>query len=379
MLNAAIRLLGFNKTQIEETSENIIVGQLRAVIATMDIEEIISDREKFLENVRVGVGTELTKIGLNLINVNVKDIVDESGYIEALGKEAAARAINEAKKTVAERDRDGEVGKARAEQDQRIQTADANAKAVEGENTAKVDIANSNADRREREAQAEKKAVAAERVQSAKAKEESYIAEQAAELKRAERDRATRKADTIVAAEIDKEKITIDAEAQAEKLRREAKGRGDATFNEMEGEARGIMEILSKRASGLAKIVEAAGLDTQAAALLMVVEKLPEIARIQVDAIKGINIDKVVVWDNLGNSAGDGKPNTARFMSGMLGALPMWDDLFKSAGFNLAEFFKKSAAAKEMEIVPEEEVVVEAEEAEPESEPPTKPHAGDKQ
>jgi len=336
---------------------------LRAVIATMDIEEIISDREKFLENVRIGVGTELTKIGLNLINVNVKDIVDESGYIEALGKEAAARAINEAKKTVAERDRDGEVGKARAEQDQRIQTADANAKAVEGENTAKVDIANSNADRREREAQAEKKAVAAERVQSAKAKEESYLAEQAAEIKRAERDRATRKADTIVPAEIDKEKITIDAEAQAEKLRREAKGRGDATFNEMEGEARGIMEILSKRATGLAKIVEAAGADTQAAALLMVVEKLPEIARIQVDAIKGINIDKVVVWDNLGNSSGDGKPNTARFMSGMLGALPMWDDLFKSAGFNLADLFDKAEAKKTDEhndnVEAEEAVVTE--------------------
>ncbi len=90
MLNAAIRLLGFKKIQIEETAENIIIGQLRAVIATMDIEEIISDREKFLENVRIGVGTELTKIGLNLINVNIKDIVDESGCIEALGKAAAA-------------------------------------------------------------------------------------------------------------------------------------------------------------------------------------------------------------------------------------------------------------------------------------------------
>ncbi len=356
MLNAAIRLLGFKKLNIEETAENIIIGQLRAVIATMDIEEIISDREKFLENVRIGVGTELTKIGLNLINVNIKDIVDESGYIEALGKEAAARAINEAKKTVAERDRDGEVGKARAEQDQRIQTADANSKAVEGENTAKITIANSNSDRREREAEAEKRAIAAERVQAAKAKEESYLSEQAAELKRAERDRATRKADTIVPAEIDKERIQIEAEAQAEKLRREAKGQGDAIFNEMEGEARGINEILSKRAAGLGKIIEAAGLDPRAAVLMMVAEKLPEIARIQVDAIKGIKIDKVVVWDNLGN-AGDGDrniPNTAKFMSGMLGALPMWNDLFKSVGFNLAEFFEKSATDKPEEAAVEE-------------------------
>ena len=363
MLNAAIRLLGLKILQIEETAENIIIGQLRAVIATMDIEEIISDREKFLENVRVGVGSELVKIGLNLINVNVKDIVDESGYIEALGKEAASRAINEAKKVVAERDRDGEVGKARAEQDQRIQTADANAKAVLGENTAKVEMANSNSDRREREAEAEKRAVATERVQSAKAKEESYIAEQAAEVTRAERDRASMKADTIVPAEIDKERITINAEAEAEKLRREAKGRGDATFNEMEGEARGINEILSMRAAGLGKIVQAAGLDPKAAALLMVAEKLPDIARIQVDAIKNIKIDKVTVWDTLNSGGKDGAtiPSTAKFMSGMLNALPMWNDLFKSVGFNLSEFFEKQ---KEAEA---EEAVVEAvEKAEPE-------------
>ncbi len=374
MLNAAVRLLGFRKDQIEETAENIIIGQLRAVIATMTIEEIITDRDKFLENVRISVGSELIKIGLNLINVNIKDIVDESGYIEALGKEAAARAINEAKKTVAERDRDGEVGKARAEQDQRIQTADANAKAVKGENTAKVDIANSNSDRREREAEAEKKAVAAERVQSAKAKEESYLAEETAEMKRAERDRATQTADIIIPTRIAKERIEIEAEAAAEKLRRDAKGKGDATYNEMEGEARGINEILSKRAAGLQKIVEAAAHDPQAAALLMVIEKLPEIAKIQVEAIKGIKIDKVVVWDNLagsgdGSSLGTNTPKTAQFMSGMLGALPQWNELFKSVGFNMADLFKK-AAEKEptAEDVQVEEVDPEPQDSEERSE-----------
>ncbi len=345
MLNAAIRLLGFSKEHIRETAENIIIGQLRAVIATMTIEEIITDREKFLENVRISVGTELNKIGLQLINVNIKDIVDESDYIEALGKEAAARAVNEAKKNVAERNRDGEIGKARAEQDQRIQVADANSKAVDGENKAAVAMANSNSERREREAEANKRATAAERVQAAKASEESYSAEQVAETKRAERDRATQKADTIIPAQIAKERVEIEAEAAAEKMRREAKGKGDATYNEMQGEARGIFEILEKRAAGLGKIVAAAGMDSKAAAMLMVAEKLPDLAEIQVEAIKGINIDKVVVWDNLGAGSPDGdhRPSTAKFMSGMLGSLPMWNDLFKSAGFNISDFFEKTA------------------------------------
>ena len=59
---------------------------------------------------------ELKKIGLKLINVNVTDIRDESGYIEALGKEAAAKAINDASKTVAEKNSDGSIGEANAKQ-----------------------------------------------------------------------------------------------------------------------------------------------------------------------------------------------------------------------------------------------------------------------
>ena len=103
MQNAAERLLGLKLQEIQELAKDIIFGQLRLVIATMDIEEINTDRDKFLEAVSRNVEGELKKIGLRLINVNVTDISDESGYIDALGKEAAAKAINDAKKNVAER------------------------------------------------------------------------------------------------------------------------------------------------------------------------------------------------------------------------------------------------------------------------------------
>ena len=106
MQNAAERLLGLKLQEIQELAKDIIFGQLRLVIATMDIEEINTDRDKFLEAVSRNVEGELKKIGLRLINVNVTDISDESGYIDALGKEAAAKAINDAKKNVAEKDRD---------------------------------------------------------------------------------------------------------------------------------------------------------------------------------------------------------------------------------------------------------------------------------
>ena len=170
MQNAAERLLGLKLIEIQELAKDIIFGQLRLIIATMDIEEINSDRDKFLLAVSNNVEIELKKIGLKLINVNVTDITDESGYLEALGKEAAAKAINDAKKSVAEKHRDGEIGQANAQKDQRIQVAAANASAIDGENQAKIEVAQSEALRRAREAEALRQATAAEAVQAAKAR-----------------------------------------------------------------------------------------------------------------------------------------------------------------------------------------------------------------
>lgn len=81
------------------------MGQMRVVIASMTIEEINSDREKLIKGITEGVDVELHKVGLHLINANITDIQDASGYISALGKEAAARAINDATIKVAEETR----------------------------------------------------------------------------------------------------------------------------------------------------------------------------------------------------------------------------------------------------------------------------------
>ena len=117
--------MGLTLQNISELAKDIIFGQLRLVIATMDIEEINADRDKFLDAVSRNVEGELKKIGLKLINVNVTDISDESGYITALGKEAAAKAINDAKVSVAEEDRKGSVGQANAKMQERISVAEA--------------------------------------------------------------------------------------------------------------------------------------------------------------------------------------------------------------------------------------------------------------
>lgn len=340
MLAAAERLLGQSAQQIQELARDILFGQLRLVIATMSIEELNSDRDKFLEAISANVEVELKKIGLRLINVNVTDIKDESGYIEALGQEAAAKAINEAKVRVAEQEKLGEIGKAEAVRETRIRTAEANAEAVKGENEAKIEIANSESNRREKEAEAQRRAMAAEKVAQAQALKEAYAAEQQAEEARADRERSTQTANVIVAQEIEKKRLVISAEAEAEQKRVNAKGEADAIFAKMEAEAKGLYEVLTKQAQGYDKMIQAAGGDPTQAYTLLLLEKLPELVKTQVEAIKGINIDKVTVWDN-GSGNTDGKTSTASFLSGLMKSVPPLSDLFDQAGMSLPEYIAK--------------------------------------
>ncbi len=332
MQNAAVRLLGLNAKQISELAKDIIFGQLRLVIATMDIEEINTDREKFSEAISRNVEGELKKLGLKLINVNVTDISDDSGYITALGKEATAKAINDAKISVAEENRKGAIGEANAQMQQRINVAEAESRAIDGENKAKADIAQSRALLRQKEAEAMKLAVTAENVQAAKAKEESYAAEQSAEIARASREKATKEADVIVASEIEKRRIEIEADAEAENIRRRAKGEADAIYAKLEAEARGMFETLSKQAEGMDKLVKAAGSADQAVHL-MIADKLEELVATQVEAVKNLKIDKITVWDN--GQGTEGKTATANFLSGMLKSLPPLDDLYSMAGLKM--------------------------------------------
>ena len=337
MQNAAERLLGLRMNEIQELAKDIIFGQLRLVVATMEIEEINNDRDKFLVAVSNNVEIELKKIGLRLINVNVTDINDESGYIEALGKEAAAKAINDAKKSVAEKDRDGEIGQANAQRDQRIQVAAANALAIKGENESKIEVAQSEALRREKEAESMRLATAAEAVQAAKAKEEAYIAQQQAEQTRAALETATQQADVIVKAKIAKEQAEIEAEAKAEVARRTAKGEADALFAKMEAQARGAQEILVKQADGMRELVNAAGGNADSAIKLILANNMEELMKIQVEAIKNIKIDKVTVWDG-GSKGENGKTATADFISGIMKAVPPMGEMFNQAGMELPKF-----------------------------------------
>jgi len=383
MQNAAVRLLGLDTAEVKKQAEDMIFGQLRQVIASMKIEDINRDRDKFLESIQISLEPELKKIGLLLINVNITDITDESGYIEAIGRNAASQAIQQARGDVAEQEKLGETRVAQAERDQqiqvanatkereigmrdaereravrvaelerdqkigeqtagyeresqvkeaeramRVQVANANATAIVGENEAHAEVAASEATLQVKRAEAYALGETRKREAEAEVLEAQNRAMARAAVADAERVEAERRAELEAPAKAEKARVLVAAEAEAGKRRLEAEGEASAIFARLEAEAKGQYEILAKKADGLKMIVEACGGSEQAFQLMML-EHLDHLAEASARAISNIKFDKVVVWEGGGNG---GQSATAGFLQNIARSLPPMLQVMRDIG-----------------------------------------------
>ena len=383
MQNAAIRLLGLATPEIRKQAEEIILGQLRQVIAMMSIVDINRDRDTFLQHVQHSLEPELNKIGLQLLNVNITDITDESGYIDAIGQKAASHAIQQARADVAENVRMGETRVAEADRDKaiqvasaqkeqsigtreaerdravrmaalardqaiaeqqaeferdaqvkdserqmRIQVAQADATAIEGENESRAKVAASRAELAVKEAEAFQRGEGKKKEAEAAVLEVQNRAMAKAALAEAERVEAERRAQLEAPAKAEKAKKIVEAEAEAERRRIEARADADAIFARLDAEARGNYEILAKKGEGLRQIVDACGGSREAFQMLML-EHLDNLADASARAISNIKFDKVVVWENGGQN---GRSTTADFLSGMAKTLPPMMQVMRDIG-----------------------------------------------
>lgn len=303
MINAAERLLGLTKNDVITQASDIILGQLRLAIATLTIEEINQDREKFLEQINANVNTELNKIGLEIINVNIKDITDESGYIDAIGKKAAAEAINKAKVEVAQQEKLGAVGEAsankekevqvaeqtaqtqigrtNAEKEQRIKTAELEAQAVEGENISKANIAEYNATLSVKQADAYREG----EVAKANAQRDVLLAQK-------EQEEAKLKKEELARQEVEKLKIQVQADAEAERARRIALGEADAIKAKYFAEAEGVKAVLEAKAKGYQDLVKISNNRPEIATSFLMIEKIEKSLKNKLMQLKISNLTK---------------------------------------------------------------------------------------
>ncbi len=384
MQNAAIRLLGLNTMQVKKQAEDIIFGQLRQVIASMQIEDINRDRDQFLNSIQSSLEPELRKIGLVLINVNITDITDESGYIEAIGQKAASEAVQKARGDVAEEVKLGEIRVAGAERDKmievanakktqdigireadrikavqiadlekeeqvgmqtallqqdmqvadaqklkRISVADANAEAIKGETEAEAEVADARAQLAVKKAAAYELGETKKREAEAAVQEAQNKAMAATAIAEAALVEAKQRAELEAPAKAQKAKTIVEAEAAAEKKRLDAHAEADAIFAKLEAEAKGQYEILAKKGQGLQEIISACG-GAQEAFQMMLLEHLDDLAQASATAISKIKFDKIVVWEGGNNS--NGQTSTANFLQGMSRTLPPMLQVMKDIG-----------------------------------------------
>src|SRR5262245_1221830 len=242
MQNAAIRLLGLTTENLRHQAADIIFGQLRQVIASMRIEDINRDREKFLHNIQNSLEPELRKVGLVLINVNITDITDESGYIEAIGRKAASQAVQQAKVDVSQQEKMGQIGIAEAEREKAIQVANAN-------KLREIGTREANREQAVRIALLEKEQKVGEQIAAL---------ERDAQIKEAQRQQAVRIAQLDKEQKVGEQNAALEREAQIKDAERKMRiAVADANAKAVAGENQAQAEIAAAQAALQVKQAEA--------------------------------------------------------------------------------------------------------------------------
>lgn len=350
---AAQTFLGKKPEEISKFVANILQGHLRSIIGKMDIDEILRERDVFNQRVIQESAPELKRVGIEIINLVIKDVNDNLGYIDALGKRAVADAKADAEIKVAEAQRNQDIAVSNANREAALVKAANEAKVAEAEKTRDVQkaefkvvsdtkkaeadtaLAIATAARQEilRVAEAKRDAASAEAQIDVQNKEaERKTAElQATQVAKAAADKQT----AIITAEAAKETAILNADAQAETLKRTAEAKKNAATLEGEGQAAAQKAVLLAQAEGKAAekkqalLAEAEGTSKLAEALakmstdarfIIVLDKLPNLLDKGGDALaKALQaafgpvaaavgqIDRISIVDVGGNSNGTDK------------------------------------------------------------------------
>ncbi len=374
--NAAMAFLGKQDEDIGTFVKNILIGHLRSIIGKLDIDEILRQRDTFNRRVIEESTEELRRLGVQVITLVIQEVNDAHGYIDALGQKTVAEAKRDAAIKVAEATRDQDIRVAQAMAETQKKTSDAQKEAAVVVANNAVSVAEAERDRDVKRAQFK---VVAD-TETAKANQALAIAtadqEKTLKVKQAERDAAEREAQILVqtkeaarkqqelnatvvqVAEADKKRAVIQAEAaksvavlqaeaqseaairraegdkqanalqgegEASKMRATltAKAEGEAAIKkqallaEAEGQAAMKGKVLLAEAEGTARLADALAKMTEAAKLIMILDRLPKLIELGGEAGEKIaratfsgvaaplgNIDSIHIVDMGGNGKG---------------------------------------------------------------------------
>lgn len=255
--NAATRFLSATPTEIEKQISEILIGETRAIMATMLIEEINADRNTFLGKVRESLEQELTKVGYDVTNINISEITDDADYIKNLGKKAETKARANAEADIAEQTKQGNIKIANTKKEEEIAVADAEREKQVQVNQTKqeqeVKVAEINREKQIKLAEAEKERESGVAVQEAE--KAACIAEAQADAESNKAKAMARQVAAVAAAEADAE--SKKAEFEATQTKNIAKAEADAEAAQNEAEALKQVRIAKAKQEQEAETIKA--------------------------------------------------------------------------------------------------------------------------
>jgi len=338
MLDRAVeRFLGTDARQIQQIIKETLEGQLRDIIGVLTVEELYQKRDMFVNKVLDQAGEELAKIGVIIDIINIQDIRDERGYLEALGIKRTAEVKRDAAIGQAEADRDamqesetarreGEV--VRAEQEKQIAEAEKNRDVAKQAYRGETLAANKKADQQGplAEAKARQEVV----IQEQKVLEEQQKARAKVESAKAQAEEQKYRAEVVVPADAQKQAAILKANGEAEAILKVAEARAKGTQMQLEAEAKGLREK-----------AEAWNAYGKAAQLNLTLEAVKAVAEQGAKSIGQVKFDKVIALDS-GSGNGDNAVN--RLMTAAPGALVKFLEQMKAAtGIDLEKRFQEIA------------------------------------
>lgn len=237
MQNAASRFLTAKTSEISDQIKDILIGEVRSLMATMTIEEINADRIKFIGKAKENIETELNKVGFSIININNADISDDANYIKNLGQKAATKALAQAQADIAEEKKKGDIQIAETNKQREIAVADAEKErettVAQTKQEQEVKVAEINQEKAIRLAEAEKNKQAG--IAEQKAEQEASIARANTQAESAKAEAESQRIANVAksASEAASKKAAADAEAEANV----AKAKAEADSKKAEAEA----------------------------------------------------------------------------------------------------------------------------------------------
>ncbi len=303
--NAVERIFGKSEDEIVSMAKDTLMGNLRGVLATLTPEEVNEDRLGFAVALAEDAGEDLSALGFHLDVLKIQNVSDERGYLEAIGREKSAEAVRDAEIAEADSAAQTRQRQAAARQVAEVKEAEADITIAEAQNRLRV-----------RKAELDREAQIVERTALVKAQEAEVEAQKALESRRVEREKLRLQADVVEPA---------NAERTAAKVR-------------AEGEAAPILERGRASAEALRMLNEEVMKGGDNAFAVLLAEKLPQLLETSVEAVKGVDIDRVVVLDSGG---GEGVSNAVN--QRVHGALGTVEAISAAVGVDIQEVLQGAA------------------------------------